>query len=239
MAQFLTRKGIVYHLDRIIGEAEKEIILISPYIRADDETKELLKDKRRNTAIHVIYGKKELRADEKSFLDSLGIKTSFVRHLHAKCYLNEREALVTSMNLYKFSQEHNDEMGILVSREDDGDLYRAIYDQAIRWKRADDGPESAGTGRAGAKVRKSSTRTRRATGEPGRGFCIRCRKTLKVNPGQPYCKRCYGEWRKYGNEQYEDEFCHTCGREFAATLLRPLCSSCYRKNKRILDSVVR
>ncbi len=31
MAEFLTRKGIVYHLDRIISEAEKELVLISPY----------------------------------------------------------------------------------------------------------------------------------------------------------------------------------------------------------------
>ena len=31
MAEFLTRKGIVYHLDRIIREAEKELVLISPY----------------------------------------------------------------------------------------------------------------------------------------------------------------------------------------------------------------
>ena len=43
------------------------------------------------------------------------IKTSVRKNLHAKCYLNEKEALLTSMNLYEYSQEHNDEMGILVS----------------------------------------------------------------------------------------------------------------------------
>lgn len=46
MATFLTRKGIVFHLDRIIEEADRELVLISPYIKADDETKNLLKDKR-------------------------------------------------------------------------------------------------------------------------------------------------------------------------------------------------
>ena len=30
------------------------------------------------------------------------IQTLFRRNLHAKCYLNEKEALLTSMNLYEF-----------------------------------------------------------------------------------------------------------------------------------------
>ena len=45
MAEFLTRKGIVYYLDKIIEEANRELVLISPYIKADDETKNLLKAK--------------------------------------------------------------------------------------------------------------------------------------------------------------------------------------------------
>ena len=102
MTTFLTRKGIVYHLDKIVEEANSELVLISPYIKADDETKNLLKNKTRTTAIHVIYGKKELKPAEKSFLDSLGIRTSFLKSLHAKCYLNANEALLTSMNLYQF-----------------------------------------------------------------------------------------------------------------------------------------
>ena len=39
MATFLSREGIVDHLHKIIDEAEEELVLISPYIKADDETK--------------------------------------------------------------------------------------------------------------------------------------------------------------------------------------------------------
>ena len=35
-------------------------------------------------------------------------------------------ALVTSMNLYDYSQENNHEMGILVTREEDKGLYDEI-----------------------------------------------------------------------------------------------------------------
>ena len=47
------------------------------------------------------------------------------------------------MNLYQFSQEHNDEMGIMFSRRDDADLYEAIHKQAMRWKSASSEVESA------------------------------------------------------------------------------------------------
>ena len=89
MAEFLITKGITYHLDKIIAEAKRELVLISPYIKADDATKDLLKDKTRATSINVIYGKKELTTNEKEFFDRHSIKTTFIKNLHAKCYLNE------------------------------------------------------------------------------------------------------------------------------------------------------
>ena len=62
--------------------------------------------------------------EEKEWLESMtSIKTSVRKNLHAKCYLNGKEALLTSMNLYEYSQEHNDEMGILVSVDHDPELY--------------------------------------------------------------------------------------------------------------------
>ena len=39
MATFLTTDKIVSHLHRIIEEAAEELVLISPYIKADVETR--------------------------------------------------------------------------------------------------------------------------------------------------------------------------------------------------------
>ena len=36
------------------------------------------------------------------------------------------------MNLYDFSQQNNEEMGILVTRQDDPELFSAIYEDARR-----------------------------------------------------------------------------------------------------------
>lgn len=49
-----------------------------------------------------------------------------------KCYMNEDEAIVTSMNLYSFSQQNNDEMGIYVKKKDDPELYNDILNEVQR-----------------------------------------------------------------------------------------------------------
>ena len=240
MATFLTRKGVVYHLDKIIEEADRELVLISPYIQADDTTKSLLKDKTLATTIHVVYGKKELKRKEKDFLDSLGIATSFLKNLHAKCYLNEKEALLTSMNLYQFSQENNDEMGILVSRQDDEELYEAIHQQAMRWKSASGEVEQGGKGQMESAATKGRTRTSRSRPQkPETGYCIRCRRVVTANPEQPYCRRCYTSWKQYENNSYQEKYCHTCGSDHSATLVKPLCSDCYAKYKNLYSSLGR
>src|SRR5690606_13617598 len=50
----------------------------------------------------------------------------------AKCYLNEEICIVTSLNLYEFSQVNNNEMGILLRRSEDGEIYKDAYEEAQR-----------------------------------------------------------------------------------------------------------
>ena len=142
MATFLTTKDIVGHLHRIIEQAAGELILISPYIKADDKTKRLLENTKRGTDIHVLYGKSQSErnlGNVKTSFDLPGITVSFLKDLHAKCYLNEKEALLTSMNLHESSITRNHEMAILVSKQDDAELYEAIYQDAKRLLRAANG----------------------------------------------------------------------------------------------------
>lgn len=74
-----------------------------------------------------------MQVDENNWLgQQIGVRTSICPTLHAKCYLNENQAIVTSMNLYSFSQQNNDEMGIHVTKEKDPDLYKDIYEEAQR-----------------------------------------------------------------------------------------------------------
>ena len=134
MAKFLTTTGVSYQLEEIIKDAKERLVLISPFLRVNERVKELLEDKDRlKIDVRVIYGKNELQPEENNWLESMtSIRTSFCKNLHAKCYLNENEALLTSMNLYEFSQVNNNEMGLLVSKEKERELYEEIYEESMR-----------------------------------------------------------------------------------------------------------
>jgi len=51
---------------------------------------------------------------------------------------NEDSCIITSLNLYEFSQVNNNEMGIFVTRADDTELYKDAYEEAQRIIRISD-----------------------------------------------------------------------------------------------------
>jgi phosphatidylserine/phosphatidylglycerophosphate/cardiolipin synthase-like enzyme len=242
MPQFLTTTGVSYHLEEIIKGAEERLVIISPYLRVNERVRSLFEDRDRlKVDIRVVYGKSELRPKEAEWLDSMvSIRTSFCKNLHAKCYLNEGRALVTSMNLYEFSQVNNYEMGVLVARDEEPRLYDEIYRESMRIVRDSDETRVAAA-RAGTEKdaeqsskRKTRRKKRPSRQEPDSGFCIRCRQTLQADPLKAYCKRCYRSWNKYKNADYVEKHCHLCGSGHAATFNKPVCPKCYRKHRKVL-----
>jgi phosphatidylserine/phosphatidylglycerophosphate/cardiolipin synthase-like enzyme len=134
MAKFLNTSATNYFLEELIKDAKDRLILISPFLKLNDRMKELLADKNRlKIDVRIVYGKSELQPEEINWLKELTyLRTSFCKNLHAKCYLNEELCIITSLNLYEFSQVNNNEMGILVRRSDDAELYKDAYEEAQR-----------------------------------------------------------------------------------------------------------
>lgn len=140
MAKFLNTSGTNFFLEELIKNAKERLILISPYLRLNDRIKELLEDKNRlKIDIRIIYGKSDLHPDEIKWMQKLDyVRVSFCKNLHAKCYLNETSCIISSLNLYEFSQVNNNEMGILINKEDDTDVYKDAYEEAQRIIRISD-----------------------------------------------------------------------------------------------------
>lgn len=134
MAKFLNTTATTYHLEELIKKASSNLFIISPYLKLNNRIKELLEDKNRlKIDIRIVYGKKELQPDEINWLKNLSyIRTSFCKNLHAKCYMSENECIITSLNLYEFSQVNNNEMGVLISRDTDNQLYTDTYTEVQR-----------------------------------------------------------------------------------------------------------
>lgn len=242
MAKFLDTTGVSYHLQQLINQAQDTLILISPYLKINERLRQSLDDKdRMKIDIRVVYGKNELQPDQINWLKSLKfVRTSFCENLHAKCYVNESEAIITSMNLYEFSQVNNQEMGVYVTKADDPQLYDEVYNEARRLIRISDEvrlsvekiiePESKVIDEKSDK--KSDTKA--VNGE--KGFCIRCKKEIAFNPSVPYCVECYKSWKKYGNFSYEEKYCHHCGKDNASTINKPMCLDCYKQHKELFKA---
>lgn len=134
MAKFLNTSATNYFLEELIKDAKDRLILISPFLKLNDRIKELLSDKNRlKIDVRIVYGKSELQPAEMSWLQELTyIRTSYCKNLHAKCYMNEEMCIISSLNLYEFSQVNNNEMGVLIRRTDDSELYKDAYEEAQR-----------------------------------------------------------------------------------------------------------
>lgn len=130
MPKFLTTTGLNYHLEELLKNAESEIFIISPYIKIQHKLREILGGKKsRGLTIRFACRLKDL----KESIDDCSTHIVDAPFLHAKCYLTEKGALITSLNLHEFSQVRNDEMGVFVeSVGSDATLYAEIKNEAIR-----------------------------------------------------------------------------------------------------------
>lgn len=223
MAEFLTTSGTSHYLEKIIIEAKTEMTLVSPYLQISKILIERLKEASGNgIIINIIYGKDELNSNERKALGEINtLELYFSKNLHAKCYFNESKMIITSMNMYDFSERNNREMGILIDSKIDEDIYvKAIKEvkSILQFSRL----EITQLGKAENFKKKSISNVQ--------GFCIRCEQAIFHNPTAPYCQTCYNSWSYWNNYNFEENVCHTCGDNTRATMGKPQCYSCYMKN---------
>jgi phospholipase D-like protein len=242
MAKFLDTTGVSYHLQQLINRANDKLILVSPYLKLNERVKQALLDKEAfKINIRIVYGKNELQPEEAEWMRNVkSIRLSYCKNLHGKCYLNENEAIVTSMNLYEFSQVNNVEMGIYISKAEDPALYQDIVDEVGRILRMSEEvqisiervkpkePVVVAPSPSAVKAKAEQTSTSESS-----GHCIRCGDTIKLNPMYPYCRECYSDWS--GDEEEPEEYCHICGNGHSASKVKPSCYPCFKANRNKLE----
>ena len=236
MAKFLTTRGTSSHIEEIINQAKDRVVLISPYVKISGSLFPYLKDAaRKKVKITLVYGKKELEPEVRSQLEQLdNLSLYFCKELHAKCFYNAEQMVITSMNLYDFSEVNNEEMGILLSAEDDKIAFdeartkaESIINSATAVKLRSSLLEEAGKefGKGMKLVVDSLTE------EEPKGYCIRCRKRIPLDVEQPLCHDCWEKWNIHKKSSYREKYCHICGERAPTTKGKPQCDSCYNKSK--------
>jgi len=125
MAKFLTTAGNSHFIEQIILNAESSITIVTPYLKLSQTLLDRIRDADKSGInITLIYGKIDLSETEKKTLKGLNnLEIYFCFNLHAKCYHNENSLIISSMNLYEFSEKNNREMGILIDKNTDILIY--------------------------------------------------------------------------------------------------------------------
>lgn len=138
MAKILTTSANSYYIENIIKNAKKEIFIVSPFLKLNSILVEKLRDADKNgIQTIIIYGKSDLDDSQKEFLSELkNIEVYFYKNLHAKCYFNEELMVITSMNLYEFSEINNREIGVLIDKINDLEMYQDGFNEIISIKNA-------------------------------------------------------------------------------------------------------
>lgn len=254
--EFLTTKGIAASIEKIIRTARERIVIISPYIKVDKTYIERLHEAdRNNIQIYIVFGKKDMADFEKDkFQNFRNLKIYFLENLHAKCYMNENSALITSMNLYGYSEENNREMGLFINRSDNYNLYDDMKGECLSIINSakqyllnneenhsnfplDDTDFQLNNSNPIIVDDEEEFLNKFLAEEFGdseelEGYCIRCRTRIYLNPNYPLCDDCYRVWAQYNNPKYLENYCHKCGcgiswdEEQPISYDNPLCSKC-------------
>lgn len=255
MAKFLDGAGVQSALTDIIKKTQSRLVIVSPFLKIPVQIKHYLASiDKRDIPITIIYRTNEKLMDEdlSFFAGMKNLSLAHCENLHSKCYLNESEGLITSMNLYEYPLTHNWEMGVRFTKASDPDLYAEVKRElehmvsqtkrhVVKPKAAEVKPKIQET-----PVKKPYQKTPyKPTEAPNKGifdkiidkvigeeaYCIRCGKTLeKFDLQSPYCDKCHASWAKYKNPKYKEKFCHACGSEKTGSILsfeKPICKSCY------------
>jgi superfamily II DNA helicase RecQ len=114
---FLATPDTWAEISNVLKEAESNVVLMSPYIKLWGALVSNIREVvTRGVHVTIVYGKQTGASGCPAQLDDLktlpNVSLRYYRDLHAKCYINEKKAVVTSMNLHQFSMQNNREMGV-------------------------------------------------------------------------------------------------------------------------------
>lgn len=212
MAQFLTTTDTSAAIERVIRNAEKELTLISAYVYPRIIYLHRLKDAaERGVHITFIFGKR--RMDEKVFslfAEVPNLRIFYLDELHAKCFVNEQEAIVTSLNMLNGSEEKNREMGVRLDRTADAEAYRECVNEVRSILSTATMVHQTGKGKL-ASASVTPARKPVVAGSRTTGFCIRTGVEIPFNVEKPLSHEAFKSWSRFSDPDYAEKYCHFSG----------------------------
>lgn len=235
MATFLPPSKILSELTNLIDSAQEQVILIAPFLILHQTIQERIKDRSRTITFTIVLGKEDdIDEETRNFFRGLEHSKIFFRaDLHTTCYLNEKKAILTSLNLIHDSSRDRYDMGVLIERDYDTELFRDLCREVERIIRRSIEIGLADSSHALTSPLKKGREGIQTPLSPVQGFCIRCGTTILYDPDKPFCYSCFIEWDSQGgNPYYKHQYCHQCRSNVTSSYEKPLCSQCSHKSSR-------
>ena len=96
MAEFLNTQKLRDYLPKLIETAERELVIISPYLQTSEIIINLLQEaEKRGVEITIIYKEKEVNEHERAKLKEID-NLNLLHHpnLHSKCFYKEKYLII-------------------------------------------------------------------------------------------------------------------------------------------------
>ena len=206
MAKFLSASAVSSEIEKIVKQTQRRLILISPYLKFASRLEEEIRTLSKNQKdIYVICREKKY-LQENQWLQSLpNIRCCISKNLHAKCYINEQQGIVTSMNLYDYSQVNNYEMGILFTKDQDAELYSDVYKEVKHIL-------ELSNNEIYFSVKESQNKEHSPKiSNVHHGYCVRTGEKIPFDMEKPMSKDAYYTWWFWGDYDYPENYCHYSG----------------------------
>lgn len=130
---FLKPNQISGEIMTLFDEADEKVIIVSPYCKIGNWIKLAKKFKAlQERGIPIDF---YVRANEPETFDevsALGIEPMEVPNLHAKLYMNEKQAIVSSMNLHHYSEINSIDIGYKTTTEQEYQELWEFYERHIQ-----------------------------------------------------------------------------------------------------------
>lgn len=133
-AEFLSPVGTSYQIDRIISEANNEIVFCAPVMKLHESViLRFQQADQRNVRITLLFGKERSQIrGQRWFKEFKNLRILHHDKLNTFLFRNEKEMIVTSMGLSDLSGSQHRDMGLLISKLRDRKAYEdGIYEQEL------------------------------------------------------------------------------------------------------------
>ncbi|MBS9767740.1 MAG: phospholipase D family protein [Flavobacteriaceae bacterium] len=129
--EILGTTEISYEIEQMLKEPKEFLILVTPYLKLNQRLKVKLADAfHRLEKVFVLYRDNQNDISEiEWFKEFAKVELFAVQNLHSKIYINEKTAIIASMNLYEYSQINNHEIGVKFDLNSDKKEYERCLDE--------------------------------------------------------------------------------------------------------------